>query len=90
MGRAKKNGYLERIACEFAIVVYSMYMDIDKIIRSEIKNAKKSRSQISKETGVSQTRLCRFLQGEGLGTGHAGVLLDYFGYAIKKRKGRQK
>ena len=69
-------------------MVYYICMDIEKIIRREIKNSKKSRYRISKETGISQTRLCRIMQGEGISTEYAGILLDYFGYTLKKQKDR--
>lgn len=62
-------------------------MDIVKIIRKEIKKAKVSRYQIAKDTGISQTRLCRFMQGENINSENAGILLEYFGYElVKKRK----
>lgn len=61
-----------------------MYMDIVKTIRSEIKKSKKSRYQIANETGISQTRLCRLMQGENISCEYAGRLLEYFGYKLKK------
>ncbi|MFC1739614.1 hypothetical protein ACFL1G_11300 [Planctomycetota bacterium] len=59
-----------------------------KIIKKEIKKSKKSRYLIAKETGISQSRLCRLMQGENINCENAGILLEYFGYEIIKQKGR--
>jgi hypothetical protein len=61
-------------------------MDMIKIIRSEIKKSKKLRSQIANDTGISQTRLCRLMQGENISSEYAGILLEYFGYKLTKEK----
>ena len=63
-----------------------MDMDMVKIIRNEIKKSKKTRYQIAKDTGISQTRLCRLMQGENISCEYAGRLLEYFGYNLRKEK----
>ncbi len=73
--------------CVTAIMVYYMCMDIVKLLREEIKKSKESRYRIAKETGVSQTRLCRLMQGESINAENAGRLLEHFGYTLKKQKG---
>ena len=86
----KKTEIFRITTCVTAIMVYNILMDIEEIIRDEIKNSQKSRYRISKDTKISQTRLCRIMQGEGISTEYAGILLEYFGYTLKKQKGRQK
>ena len=63
-------------------------MKIVEMIRKEIIKSKKSRYQIANDTGISQTRLCRLMQGENINSENAGILLEYFGYTLKKKKGR--
>ena len=63
---------------------------IIRILRAEIEKSKKSRYQISDESGVSQAQLCRLMQGRTLTVETAEVLLEYFGYAIKKTKPKLK
>jgi len=57
---------------------------IVKTIRKEITSSKKSRYQISKESGVSEAQLCRLMQGKTITCETADVLLRYFGYKLKK------
>ena len=61
-------------------------MDITKIIRNEILTTDKTRYQIAKESGITEPQLCRLMQGKTLTAETLGVLLDYFGYEVKKRK----
>lgn len=70
------------------MLVYNICMEIVEVIRKEIRKSKKSRYQIADDTGISQTRLCRLMQGENINCENAGILLEYFGYKLKKQKGR--
>jgi len=66
-----------------------MNMDIAKTIRKEIKTCGKTRYQIAKDTGVSETILCRMMQGTSIREATATILLNYFGYELKKTKGKR-
>jgi transcriptional regulator with XRE-family HTH domain len=60
-------------------------MKIDKLLKREIENCGKTRYQISQETGLEQSALSRFINGErSLSLESANILLEYFGYEIKK------
>lgn len=62
---------------------------IEKMLRKEIEKSPLSRYAISKETGIGQDVLSRFMVGErGLSLKVAETLLNYFGYTVSKRKGR--
>lgn len=69
-------------------MLYDVCMEIVEMIREEIKKSKKSRYQIADDTGISQTRLCRLMQGENINCENAGILLEYFGYKLEKKEGR--
>ena len=69
-------------------MVYNLGMLIEKL-RKEIKNSGKSRYQISKETGIEQAVLCRIMQGGSCKVETADILLDYFGYEVKKKTNGQ-
>lgn len=62
-----------------------MIMDIAETIREEILKSKKNRRQISLKSGVSEEQLCRLMQGKTLTAETLGILLDYFGYELKKK-----
>ncbi len=62
---------------------------LNEIIKEHIKNCGKSRYRISVETGINQSVLCRFLQGEGCTTRNADILLKYFGLTIVKKAKRK-
>lgn len=63
---------------------------ICETIRKEIEKSKKTRYQIAKESGVSESQLCRLVQGQTVGGRTADILLEYFGYTLtKKRKGKK-
>ena len=64
-------------------------MEIAEIIRLEIQKSGKSRYLISRETGIAESQLCRLMQGKTLTAGTLGVLLDYFRYELKKKRGKR-
>ncbi len=55
-------------------------------IRREIETSRHTRYLISKKTGVSQEQLSRLMQGRGLSCETAKILLEYFGFEIRKKK----
>jgi hypothetical protein len=63
-------------------------MDTRKILRQEISKGTISRYRIAQETGVSEAQLCRFMQGGSLKVETTDILLDYFGYELKKKARR--
>jgi len=67
-------------------------MDMLKIIRKEIEKSEKngiSRYQISKTTGITEGQLHRIMvKNQSLYCETAQKLLSYFGYEIRKKKGR--
>ena len=69
--------------------VYIIIMDIAETIRDEIRKSKINRRQISLKSGVSEEQLCRLMQGKTLTAETSGVLLDYFGYELKKKARRK-
>ena len=64
-------------------------MDIVEAIRKEIRKSKINRRQISLKSGVSEEQLCRLMQGKTLTVETSGILLDYFGYELKKKARRK-
>ncbi len=68
---------------------YYPHMEIAEIIRKEIRASKKSRYQIAKESEISEVQLCRLMQGRTLTAETLGVLLNYFGYELKKKARRK-
>ena len=63
-------------------------MELAETIRKEIRKSKKSRNQISIDTGIDPAVLHRFLYGGGLKLETAETLLNYFGYEVKRKRGR--
>ncbi len=63
---------------------------INNLLRAEIKSCGKLRSVISRETGITESALSRFLYGANCTSGTASILLDYFGFEIKRKKKRKK
>lgn len=66
-----------------------MIMDIADTIREEILKSKINRRQISLKSSVSEEQLCRLMQGKTLTAETLGILLDYFGYELKKKARRK-
>ena len=64
-------------------------MDIAETIRIEIRKSKKTRYKIANETGVSEVQLCRLMQGKTLTAETLGILLDHFGFELKKKARRK-
>lgn len=64
-------------------------MDMAEMIRNEIQGSSKTRYQIAKESGISETQLSRLMQGRTLTAETLGVLLDYFGFKLVKAKRRK-
>ncbi|MCH7920055.1 MAG: hypothetical protein IIC50_18960 [Planctomycetes bacterium] len=61
-----------------------------EIILKEIKTCGKTRYRIAQATGVSEPQLHRLVSGGSLKAETAGTLLEYFGYEVRKKKGRGK
>lgn len=57
---------------------------IIETIRKEITNSGKSRYQIARESGVSESQLCKVMAGKSLFCETADVLLKYFKLKIIK------
>lgn len=60
-------------------------MDIAEIIRHKIRTCGKTRYRISQETSLSESDLCRLMQGKICSLQKAGELLDYFNLVIVSR-----
>jgi len=60
-----------------------------EIIRKELKTCGKTRYRIAQDTGISENQLHRLINGGSLKAETAGVLLEHFGYEIRK-KGRKR
>ena len=65
-------------------------MDMIEIILREIEACGKTRYKIAQDTGVSEGQLHRLVSGGSLKAETAGTLLEYFGYEVRKKKGRGK
>ena len=64
-------------------------MDVIEIIRNEIETCGKTRYRIAHDTGISEAQLHRLMKKDGsLKAETVGTLLEYFGYEIRKKKGR--
>ena len=59
-------------------------------IRREIKKSGKTRYQIAKESGVSESQLCKIMQGKTVYCETADILLKYFGLELKPKKKKAK
>ena len=66
-------------------------MNMLETIRKEINQSPKNRAEISRDTGISEGQLHRIMvRNQSLYCETADKLLQYFGYAIVKKKGRAK
>lgn len=65
-----------------------------EIIRKELKacgkNGKRTRYRVAQETGVLENQLHRVVNGGSLSAETASVLLEYFGYEVRKKGGQRK
>ena len=64
-------------------------MNLNDIILKEIKTCGKTRYRIAQDTGVSEAQLHRFVNGGSLKAETVGTLLEYFGYEVKKGRGKK-
>lgn len=55
-------------------------------IRQKIKKSGKTRYQIAKESGVSESQLCKVMQGKTVYCETADILLKYFGLELVAKK----
>ena len=60
-----------------------------ELLRKQIENCGVSRYRISKDTGIDQAALCRILQGKSCNAETVDKLLTYFGYEIRKKRGKK-
>jgi DNA transposition AAA+ family ATPase len=60
-------------------------MIIEKI-RKQIKTSGKSLNQIDRDTGIDKAALSRIMNGGSCKAETLEVLLNYFGYEIRKKK----
>ncbi|HBG28188.1 MAG: hypothetical protein A2Y10_19615 [Planctomycetes bacterium GWF2_41_51] len=58
-------------------------------IKKVIEKSGKSRYVIAKESGVSQSQLCKAMQGKDLCCETADMLCKYFGLELVKSKGKK-
>jgi hypothetical protein len=65
-------------------------MDVVEIILKEIETCGKTRYRIAQDTGITEAQLHRLVNGGSLKAETVGLLLEYFGYEIRKKKGRVK
>jgi len=68
-------------------------MSISDQLRDAITASGKPITTIAREAGITQPALWRFMQGEGVTTGTADKLADYFGLKLcrdKKSKPKKK
>ncbi len=63
---------------------------IAEILRKHIEDAGKSRYQISHETGLNESILCRLMQGTGISDTNADILCEYFGLELKPKQQSKK
>jgi hypothetical protein len=61
-----------------------------ELIRKQIRTCGKRRSVISRETGVEEAVLCRIMKGGSCKAETVEILLEYFGFEIKQKRGKTK
>lgn len=61
-----------------------------ELIRKQIQACGKSRYEISQDTGVEQAVLCRIMKGGSCKAETVEILLEYFGFEIKQKRGKTK
>ncbi|MFC1781110.1 helix-turn-helix domain-containing protein [Planctomycetota bacterium] len=66
-------------------MMYNLVMILE-LLKKEIRQCGLSRYEIAKRTGVSQAQLCRFMKGQSFQCETADLLLQFFGYELKKMK----
>ncbi len=65
-------------------------MDLIEIIRKEVETCGKTRYRIAQDAGVLESQLHRLVNGGSFQAETVGTLLEYFGYEVRKKKGRGK
>lgn len=58
-------------------------------LRTAIKSSGESLCAIGRETAIPQPVLTRFMRGDGISLTTAQKLIDYFGFELKRKKGRR-
>ena len=65
-------------------------MDLIEILREEVEASGKTRYRIAQDSGVSESQLHRLVNGGSFQAATVDKLLEYFGYEVRKKKGRGK
>jgi predicted XRE-type DNA-binding protein len=65
-------------------------MKIMETIRKEIQKSPQSQYEIAKNNGLNKSIVCRIMQGKTCSASAADKLLTYFGYELKRKKGKVK
>ena len=65
-------------------------MDMTEIVRKEVETCSKTRYRIAQDTGISESQLHRLVNGGSFQAKTVGKLLEYFGYEVRKKKGKGK
>jgi hypothetical protein len=58
-----------------------------ELLRKNIETCGKRRSVISRETGIDEAALSRIVYGGSCKAETCDILLKYFGYEVRKKKG---
>ena len=67
-----------------------MLIMILKTIKEQIKKSGKSRYRIAQESGVSESQLCKIMQGKTVVCETADLLLKYFRLELTEKKSKKK
>jgi len=59
-----------------------------QLLRKEIRTCGKRRSEISRATGIDEAALSRIFHGGSCKAETVEILLKYFGYEVRKKKGK--
>ncbi len=63
---------------------------IAETLREQIEKSGMSRYQISQDTGLNESILCRLMQGTGISSTNADILCEYFELELKPIKKNKK
>ncbi|MEO2036092.1 MAG: helix-turn-helix transcriptional regulator [Planctomycetaceae bacterium] len=63
-------------------------MPVEEEIRDIIRESEQSRYAISRETGIAESQLSRFLNGQSLRAETLEILAGHFGYEVLLRRKR--
>jgi len=67
-----------------------MSIMILETLKKQIEKSGKTRYRIARESGVSESQLCKLFNGQSLYCETADILLKYFGLAILPQKTKKK